>query len=77
MLARSARSLRKTLTGVRAFASGVPDVMVRARARNDRIRDAKECLAAAYPPGHFLTTKTDACASRPPHAAARRDEIDD
>jgi len=31
MLSRSSRSLRKALTGVRAFSSGVPDVMVRAR----------------------------------------------
>ena len=51
MLARSARSLRKTLTGVRAFASGVPDVMVRARARNDprereRDDDARGILRA-------------------------------
>ena len=43
MLSRSARSLRKHLTGVRAFASGsVPDVMVRNPSRTTRERAAAD-----------------------------------
>jgi hypothetical protein len=43
MLSRSARSLRKHLTGVRAFASGsVPDVMVRDPPRTTRDRAAAD-----------------------------------
>lgn len=42
MLSRSSRSLRKALTGIRAFSSSVPDVMVRAR----RDGDARETSSA-------------------------------
>jgi len=54
MLSRSARSLRKHLTGVRAFASGgVPDVMVRASSRSDsKMRRRRSRFSLLYPTIH-------------------------